>query len=169
MAALDERAVAADPRAVARLANVLAGAWDQNAFSYVTPPAIACIEAATLRWLKDVLCLPDGAEGALCTVATMANFTCLAAARNKVLADAGWDVDRDDLFGAPTITVVVGEEAHATFYKVFSMLGLGRERVVTVPADGQGRTRADGLPPLDGPSIFCLQAGNVNSGAFDPA
>ena len=99
----------------------------------------------------------------------MANFTRLAAARNKVLADAGWDVDRDDLFGAPTITVVVGEEAHATFYKVFSMLGLGRERVVTVPADDQGRTRADGLPPLDGPSIFCLQAGNVNSGAFDPA
>jgi glutamate/tyrosine decarboxylase-like PLP-dependent enzyme len=105
----------------------------------------------------------------LVTGATMANFTCLAAARNHVLAQAGWDVDRDGLFGAPQISVIVGEEAHATLYKVLSMLGLGRERVHRVPVDDQGRMRTGNLPKIDGPTIVCIQAGNVNSGAFDPA
>ena len=150
-------------------AQALAAAWDQNAFSFVSSPATSCFESAALRWLKEALGLPMEAEGALCTGATMANFTCLAAARNKVLADAGWDADRDGLFGAPPITVVVGDEAHATLYKVLSLLGLGRERVVRVPADDQGRLRADRLPVVEGPVILCLQAGNVNSGAFDPA
>jgi glutamate/tyrosine decarboxylase-like PLP-dependent enzyme len=150
-------------------AQYLAAAWDQNCFSFVSSPAVACLESAALRWLKEVLGLPPAVEGALVTGATMANFTCLAAARNWTLRRHGWDVDAQGLFGAPALTVVLGEEAHATIYKVLSMLGLGRERVLRVPADAQGRMRADRLPALTGPAIVCLQAGNVNSGAFDPA
>ena len=158
---------AALPATVA--AQFLASAWDQNCFSFVSSPAVACIESTVLRWLKEALGLPAAAEGALVTGATMANFTCLAAARNWTLQRHGWDVDRQGLFGAPALTVVLGDEAHATIYKVLSMLGLGRERVLRVPADAQGRMRADRFPPITGPAIVCLQAGNVNSGAFDPA
>ena len=150
-------------------ANYLAGAWDQNSFSFISSPAIALLEETALCWIKEALGLPATAEGALLTGATMANFTCLAAARNRVLKQVGWDVDRDGLFGAPPISVIVGAEAHATLYKVLSMLGLGRDRVIRVPADDQGRMRANALPPIDGPTVVCLQAGNVNSGAFDPA
>lgn len=155
------------PAAVA--AQYLAAAWDQNCFSFVSSPAVACLESAVLRWLKEVLCLPASAEGALVTGATMANFTCLASARNWTLRRYGWDVDLQGLFGAPALTVVLGEEAHATIYKVLSMLGLGRERVLRVPVDAQGRMRVDRFPAITGPAIVCLQAGNVNSGAFDPA
>jgi len=150
-------------------AQYLAAGWDQNCFSFVSSPAIACFEEAALRWLKEALGLPPSAEGALVTGATMANFTCLAAARNWVLQRHGWDVDRQGLFGAPPLTVVLGEEAHATIYKVLSMLGLGRERVLRVPVDAQGRMRAEHMPALSGPAVLCVQAGNVNSGAFDPA
>jgi glutamate/tyrosine decarboxylase-like PLP-dependent enzyme len=150
-------------------AQYLASAWDQNCFSFVSSPAVACIESTVLRWLKEALGLPAVAEGALVTGATMANFTCLAAARNWTLQRHGWDVDRHGLFDAPALTLVLGEEAHATIYKVLSMLGLGRERVLRVPADTQGRMRADRFPAITGPAIVCLQAGNVNSGAFDPA
>ncbi len=149
--------------------NWLAGAWDQNGFSVVSSPAVAAFEDAALQWLKQVLHLPAESAGALVTGATMANFTSLAAARHRVLADAGWDVERRGLFGAPEVTVIVGAEAHATLFKVLGLLGLGRERVVTVPADDQGRMRADAVPDIAGPAILCLQAGNVNSGAFDPA
>ncbi len=99
----------------------------------------------------------------------MASFTALAAARHELLARAGWDVEADGLFGAPEITVVVGEEVHSSLLKALGMLGLGRKRVVRVPVDGQGRMRADALPHLDDRTILCLQAGNVNTGAFDPA
>ncbi|MEM7445225.1 MAG: aminotransferase class V-fold PLP-dependent enzyme [Pseudomonadota bacterium] len=150
-------------------AQYLAGAWDQNSFSFVSSPAIACFETVALRWVKEALGLPSGSEGALVTGATMANFTCLAAARNWGLDKVGWNVDRDGLFGAPDLSIYVGEEAHATLYKVLSMLGLGRDRVHRLPADDQGRIRADGLPAIEGPAIVCIQAGNVNSGAFDPA
>ncbi|MEM7225664.1 MAG: aminotransferase class V-fold PLP-dependent enzyme [Pseudomonadota bacterium] len=150
-------------------ANYLAGAWDQNAFSAVSSPAIAALEDAALRWVKEALGLPATAEGTIVTGATMANFTCLAAARNWALHKAGWNVDAQGLFAAPEITVVVGAEAHATLFKVLSLLGLGRERVVRVPVDAQGRMRADSLPDIEGPTIVCIQAGNVNSGAFDPA
>jgi glutamate/tyrosine decarboxylase-like PLP-dependent enzyme len=150
-------------------AQYLAAAWDQNCFSFISSPAVACLESAALRWLKEVLCLPPSAEGALVTGATMANFTGLAAARNWTLQRHGWDVDRQGLFGAPALTVVLGEEAHATIYKALSLLGLGRERVLRVPVDAQGRMRADRFPAITGPAIVCLQAGNVNSGAFDPA
>jgi glutamate/tyrosine decarboxylase-like PLP-dependent enzyme len=150
-------------------ANWLAGAWDQNAFSSVSSPAGAALEEIALGWLLDLLGLPRGAGGAFVTGATMANFSALAAARHAVLARAGWDVEAQGLFGAPPITVVVGGEAHATLFKSLAMLGLGRERVVTVPVNGQGRMRADALPALSGPAVVCIQAGNVNTGAFDPA
>ena len=98
----------------------------------------------------------------------MANFTCLAAARHAVLKEAGWDVEADGLFGAPPITVVVGAEVHVAVRKALALLGLGRNRVSVVPVDGQGRMRADALPKLSGPTIVCTQAGNANTGAFDP-
>ncbi|MEX2409151.1 MAG: aminotransferase class V-fold PLP-dependent enzyme, partial [Rhodovibrionaceae bacterium] len=150
-------------------AQTLATAWDQNAASFVSSPAAAIFEETALRWVKEVLGLPPGAAGCIATGATMANFACLAAARNRVLAEAGWDVDAKGLFGAPAPSVVVGEEVHASLLKVLSMLGFGRERVIRLPVDSQGRIRAEGLPELSGPAILCIQAGNVNSGAFDPA
>jgi len=147
----------------------LAAAWDQNCFSFISSPAVACFETTALRWVKEAFGLPASVEGALVTGATMANFTCLAAARNWVLGQHGWDVDQQGLFGAPALTVFVGEEAHASLYKVLSMLGLGRDRVRRVAVGGQGRMRSGRLPPIEGPAIVCIQAGNVNSGAFDPA
>ena len=154
---------------VAVAANFLATAWDQNSFSRVSSPAGAAFEEAALRWIKEALGVPAQAEGAFVTGATMANFTCLAAARHRVLDTIGWNVEARGLFGAPEISVVVGEEAHATLLKVISMLGLGRERVAQVPVDDQGRMRTNCLPDIEGPLIVCIQAGNVNSGSFDPA
>src|SRR5207244_1612329 len=100
-----------------------------------------------------------------------ANFTALAAARHAVLAVAGWDVEAEGLIGAPAVTVIVGGGAHASLYKALGLLGFGRNRVLTVPTDGQGRIRPDAFPalPRGEPAIVCLQAGNVNTGAFDPA
>ena len=121
-----------------------------------------------IRWLNDLFGLPAEAAGALVTGATMASFTSLAAARHAVLKRAGWNVEGDGLFGAPPVTVVVGEEVHITVLKALGMLGLGRNRVVRVPVDGQGRMRAGELPRIVGPTIVCVQAGNVNSGSFDP-
>jgi glutamate/tyrosine decarboxylase-like PLP-dependent enzyme len=153
---------------VALAANWLAGAWDQNSAFHRLAPSTAMVEEVALRWLLDLLGLPPTCAGAFVTGATMANFTALAAARHAVLARAGWDVEADGLFGAPPITVVVGEEVHPTLIKSLGLLGLGRRRLVRVPVDGQGRLRAEALPPLDGPVIICLQAGNVNTGASDP-
>jgi glutamate/tyrosine decarboxylase-like PLP-dependent enzyme len=150
-------------------ANWLAGAWDQCPGLFVASPAGTVLEEVALGWLLDVLKLPAGCGGSFVTGATVANFSALAAARRSVLARAGWEVDADGLFGAPPITVVVGEEAHPSLIKALGMLGLGRSRVVRVPVDGQGRMRAGEIPPLSGPAIVCMQAGNVNSGAFDPA
>lgn len=154
---------------VSLAANWLAGAWDQNAFSAVSSPVGAAIEAACEPWVVELLGLPEGTACGFVTGATMANFTALAAARNAVLRRAGWDVETDGLFGAPPVTVVVGGEAHASLLKALRLCGFGAGRVRVVPADGQGRMRTDGLPDLQGPAIVCLQAGNVNSGAFDPA
>ena len=149
-------------------ANWLAGAWDQNSLFHSVTPATAKLEQIALEWLVGLFGLPIGTGGAFVTGATVANFCGLAAARHAVLAKVGWDVEADGLFGAPPITVVVGEEAHASLIKALGMLGLGRSRVLRVPVDAQGRMQPDGLPGLDGPSIVCLQAGNVNTGAFDP-
>jgi len=150
-------------------ANWLATAWDQNTGLHDITPATARLERVSLAWLTDLLKLPAGCGGAFVTGATVANFTALAAARHAVLAAAGWDVEARGLYGAPEITVVVGEEAHPTLTKSLGLLGLGRSRVVKIPVDGQGRMRADALPRLGRPAIVCLQAGNVNTGAFDPA
>jgi glutamate/tyrosine decarboxylase-like PLP-dependent enzyme len=150
-------------------ANWLATAWDQNATFTAASPAAAAIEEAALRWVVDLFGLPAQTGGGFVTCATAANFAGLAAARHALLAREGWDVEGRGLFGAPPIAVVVGEEVHASALKALAMLGLGRERVVRVAADGQGRMRADALPALSGPTIVCLQAGNVNTGAFDPA
>ncbi len=149
-------------------ANWLATAWDQNAGLFAATPISALLEEVSLTWLLDALKLPAGCGGAFVTGATVANFTALAAARHAVLARAGWDVEAKGLFGAPEIQVVIGEEGHPSMIKSLGMLGLGRERVVRVPIDAQGRMRADCLPELRGPAIVCVQAGNVNTGAFDP-
>jgi glutamate/tyrosine decarboxylase-like PLP-dependent enzyme len=149
-------------------ANWLAGAWDQNTAYYNITPATAYLEQVSKRWLLELFGLPSDCEAAFVTGATMANFTALAAARNAVLNRAGWNVEADGLFDAPAITVVVGAEAHPSLIKSLGMLGLGRNRTVKVPADSQGRLRLDALPALSGPTIVCTQAGNVNTGAFDP-
>ncbi len=150
-------------------ANWLAGAWDQNAGLYVASPVATALEEIALRWLVDVLQLPRGTGAAFVTGTTMANMTALAAARHIVLQRVGWDVEANGLFGAPPVTVVVGAEAHPSLFRALGLLGLGRQRVVTVPVDSQGRMRADAFPELSGPAIVCIQAGNVNTGAFDPA
>lgn len=153
----------------AQAATWLTDVWDQNVCLRVMSPISAELEEIALRWLLDVLALPPGCGASFVTGASMANFTGLAAARHAVLKNAGWDVEAKGLFGAPEIAVVVGEEAHATLIKALGLLGLGRERVIKVPTDGQGRMRADALPPLSPTTIICIQAGNVNTGAFDPA
>ena len=150
-------------------ANWLAGAWDQPADMVIASPIGAKIEEVASLWLLEALQLPRESGVGFVTGATMANFCGLAAARHSLLRKTGWDVEAQGLFGAPEISVVVGEEVHASILKALSMLGLGRERVIKTPVDGQGRMIADALPRIDGPTILIIQAGNVNSGSFDPA
>jgi glutamate/tyrosine decarboxylase-like PLP-dependent enzyme len=150
-------------------ANWLSSAWDQNAVLVAASPVAAKLEMVALRWLLDVLGLPAEASGGFVSGATMANFSGLAAARHAILKQVDWDVEAQGLFGAPPITVIVGEEVHVSLLKALSMLGLGRERVLHVPVDSQGRMRVNAMPKISGPTIVCIQAGNVNSGAFDPA
>ena len=147
----------------------MVSAWDQNASMNVLSPASAFFEEQALQWVIEVLGLPVGSAGAVVTGATSANFTCLCAARHELLRRVGWDVEANGLFGAPPVKVVVGEEVHVSLLKALSLAGFGRGRVHRVAADEQGRMRADALPPLDSNTLLCLQAGNVNSGAFDPA
>ncbi len=148
--------------------NWLTTVWDQNAVMHEVTPATATLERVAMDWMKDLFSLPTTAATAFVTGATVANFTALAAARNKVLADAGWNVEADGLVGAPPITVIVGEEAHPTVIKSLGLLGLGRNRAECVPVDNQGRMIADEIPKVEGPTIVCTQAGNINTGAFDP-
>jgi glutamate/tyrosine decarboxylase-like PLP-dependent enzyme len=155
------------PAAVA--ADWLAAAWDQNAGLAVGSPTAAALEETAIRWICDLLSLPPGTGGGLVTGASMANFCGLAAARHAVLGRQGWNVERDGLFGAPPITVVVGEEAHVSLLKALSLLGFGAGRVVRVPCDRQGRMQPEKLPALSSSCIVCIQAGNVNTGALDPA
>jgi glutamate/tyrosine decarboxylase-like PLP-dependent enzyme len=151
-------------------ADWLASTYDQNPGFHVLSPAAAALEVVCAGWLLDVLGLPGDASVGFTTGAQVANVAALAAARGEVLRRAGWDVDADGLQGAPPVTVVVGEERHATIGRALRFLGLGERRVVVVPADEQGRMRADGLRGAvgDGPTIICAQAGNVNTGASDP-
>ena len=154
---------------VALAANWLAAAWDQNAMSSVSSPVAAKVEEIVIPWLLELLHLPRACAGALVTGAMMANFTALAAARHSVLKKYGWDVEADGVNGSPPVTVLVGEQVHPTLLKAASLLGFGHKRLIRVPVDEQGRMHADAVPSLSGPSIICIQAGNVNTGAFDPA
>ena len=149
-------------------ASWLAAAWDQNGVLAITSPINAVLEKVALRWMKDIFHLPEQTAGGFVTSATAANFSALAAARHTLLRRAGWNVEAQGLFGAPPLTVVVGEEVHASVQKALAMVGFGRERVMRVPTDAQGRMRVEAMPPLNDRTIVCVQAGNVNTGAFDP-
>ena len=148
-------------------ANWLASAWDQNACLNITSPVNAKIESITEKWLTELLPVASGSSVGFVTGVTMANFCALAAARSAIMGNLNWNVEAHGLYGAPQITVVVGEEAHGSLLKALSMLGLGMERVIRVPTDKNGRMRIDSLPPLDSKTIVCLQAGNVNTGGMD--
>lgn len=152
-------------------ADMLTSAWGQNAGNYTGSPAAAASEAVAGRWLLDLLDLPRESSVGFASGATLANFSCLAAARGAVLRAAGWDPDLQGLFGAPEVTVVLGEEAHSTIFAALQYLGFGRERVVKVPTNEQGAIDPDAfastMAGVAGPSIAILQAGQLNTGAFD--
>ncbi len=148
--------------------NWLATAWDQNSVMHQVTAATATLERVALNWLLDLFGLPADSGAAFVTGATVANFTAIAAARNRVYADVGWDVEANGLIGAPPVTIILGEETHPTVFKSLAMLGFGRGTAVRVPVDRQGRMDATRLPRIEGPTIVCTQAGNINTGAFDP-
>ena len=148
-------------------AHWLADAWDQNACLFDFSPVSAYLEDIVLGWLLRLFGLPPNCGGAFVTGTQMADVTALAAARYSVLRKAGWDVESEGLFAAPPVTVIVGEEVHATMLKALALLGFGRGRVHIVPADSQGRMKPSHIPRLDGPVIVCAQAGNVNTGSCD--
>jgi glutamate/tyrosine decarboxylase-like PLP-dependent enzyme len=154
-------------------ADWLTSAWDQNAGLYAASPAAAVVEDVAASWLLDLFGLPRGSGVGFVTGCHMAHFTCLAAARHAVFAREGWDVEEDGLAGSPALHVIIGEEAHVTVLSALRLLGLGSRRVLRVKADAQGRMIPDELRRVlagrKGPTIVCAQAGNVNTGAFDPA
>jgi glutamate/tyrosine decarboxylase-like PLP-dependent enzyme len=151
-------------------ADWLTSTWDQNPGFSVLSPAAAAAEEVCRGWLCELLGLPADASAGFTTGAQMANLAGLAAARHHVLRQVGWDVEADGLIGAPAVRIVVGEERHATVGRALRFLGFGERTVTVVPADEQGRMRADGLAEAmgEGPTIVVAQAGNVNTGAFDP-
>ncbi|HEY4269853.1 MAG TPA: pyridoxal-dependent decarboxylase [Galbitalea sp.] len=151
-------------------ADLLVSAWDQNAAMRYASPATAAIEEVAGEWLVDLLGLPAGSDVGFTTGATTGNWTCLAAARAYVLDQVGWDVNRDGLQGAPRVNVIAGAERHASLDLALRYLGFGTPTLVA--ADDQGCLIVDSLrealEQTDGPTIVCLQAGNLHSGAFDP-
>jgi glutamate/tyrosine decarboxylase-like PLP-dependent enzyme len=153
-------------------ADWLTSTWDQNAGLVAAGPAAAVVEEVAAEWLRELLALPEGMSTAFVTGCTMAHTTALAAARQHVLAEAGWDAVRDGIQGAPRIRVLVGEERHVTVDVALRYLGIGAAQIETVAADEQGRLRPEALrEALEGPRaplIVCAQAGNVNTGSFDP-
>jgi glutamate/tyrosine decarboxylase-like PLP-dependent enzyme len=149
-------------------AHWLAAAWDQNACLFDFSPVAAYLEDVVLGWLLSLLGLPPTSGGSFVTGTQMADVTALAAARHALLRKVGWDVEGDGLFGAPPVSVIVGEEVHATMLKALATLGFGRNRVHMVAADSQGRMKPSQIPRLQGPVIVCAQVGNVNTGACDP-
>jgi glutamate/tyrosine decarboxylase-like PLP-dependent enzyme len=150
-------------------ANWLAATWNQNAALRVMSPVAAELEDVVIQWVCEALGLPADCGGGLVTCATMANFSALVTARYALLKRAGWNVTEDGMFGAPPLEIVVGAEVHASLLKALSMAGFGVKRATIVETDEQGRMRADKLPRLSERTIVCIQAGNVNTGAFDPA
>ena len=153
-------------------ADWLTAVWDQNPGFNVLSPAGAATEEVVAGWLLDLLGLPPTASVGFTTGAQMASLAGLAAARHRVLADAGWDAEADGLRGAPPVRIVVGEERHATIGRALRFLGFGERTVTVVPSDAQGRMDAAALAAelrrSAAPAIVCAQAGNVNTGAFDP-
>jgi glutamate/tyrosine decarboxylase-like PLP-dependent enzyme len=148
-------------------ARWLADTWDQNAALHVISPIAARLEQVCERWLRDLLGLPGNTVAGFVGGTSVATFCGLAAARYAILKRLGWDVNADGLFGAPPFRVVVSEQAHGTVFKALALLGLGKDRIERVPADAQGRMDASRLPALDSQTLLILQAGNVNTGAFD--
>lgn len=157
---------------VAMAADWLVAAYDPLCAMHASSPGVAVLEEVVAEWVLDVLRLPAGSGVGFVTGAQAANLTCLAAARDAVLGRAGWDARADGLFGAPPVAVLVGEEAHVTVGRALRLLGMGERRVLRVAVDGQGAMRPDALAEVlgtvTGPAIVCAQAGNVNTGAFDP-
>jgi len=153
-------------------ADWLVSTWDQNAAVYAMSPMVSAIEVITASWLREIVQLPSSMSVGFVTGCQMASFTGLAAARHRLLANVGWDVEDKGLFGAPSIEVLISEEAHFTIVMALRLLGLGGKRVRRVATDGRGRMRVDklaeALGDVSGPCIVCAQAGNVNTGAFDP-
>jgi glutamate/tyrosine decarboxylase-like PLP-dependent enzyme len=153
-------------------ADWLCSAWDQNGGGYPCGPSAAVVEEAVGEWVLDLLGLPAQSGVGLTTGCQMAHFTCLAAARNRKLADTGWNVECDGLFGAPPLRVIAGAHAHTTVFGALRMLGLGSNRTEIVAADDQGRMLpgelAKTLRSGEGPAIVIAQCGDVNSGAIDP-
>jgi glutamate/tyrosine decarboxylase-like PLP-dependent enzyme len=149
-------------------AKWLSDVWDQNSALYTTSPLMSRLETVCERWLLELLGLPEQCVAGFVSGSSMAIFCGLAAARWEILNRLNWDVNSKGLFGAPEFRVVVGADAHGTVFKALAMLGLGRDRVETVPVDDQGRMIAAQLPALDEHTLVIAQAGNVNSGAFDP-
>jgi glutamate/tyrosine decarboxylase-like PLP-dependent enzyme len=157
---------ASTPAALA--AKLLTSVWDQNAGMYVMSPTVALLEEISSSWMIDLLGLSKETAVGFVTGATMGNFTAMAAARHTLLEKEGWDVEAQGLFNAPEITVITGNEVHVSMLKALNLIGFGRERIIRVPVDSQGRMIADKIPLTAGPTILCLQAGNVNTGSFDP-
>ena len=157
---------------VAVAADWLTSAWDQNGGGYVVSPALSVAEEVAAGWVRDLLGLPAGCSVGFVTGCQMAHFTCLAAARHAVLRDAGWDVEAEGLQGGPAVRVIAGEQMHVTVTVACRMLGLGAGRVRLVSTDDQGRMLTaeleTALAEQDGPTIVCAQAGEINTGAFDP-
>ena len=153
-------------------ADWLTSAWGQNAGGHTPTPAAAAVEEAAARWLLDILDLPRESSVGFVTGATIANFVCLAAARSEVLRRLGWDVEADGLFGAPAIQVLIGEDAHTSVFSALQFLGLGGNRVTRVATDEQGRMKtpafAEAAKAAHSPLIAIAQAGQINTGAFDP-
>jgi glutamate/tyrosine decarboxylase-like PLP-dependent enzyme len=153
-------------------ADWLASAWDQNGAILATSPAAAIVEEAAGAWLKELLVLPAAASFAFVTGSQMAHVTALAAARHRLLADRGWDVERRGLAGAPAMRVLVGGLRHETVVRAVRMLGIGSDAIRTVPTDGAGRLVVDALAAAldddaEAPTIVCLQAGELSTGAYD--
>lgn len=157
---------------VALAADWLTAAWDQNAAFYAHSPLAAATEQIAGDWLIDLFGLAKGTSFGFVTGGTMANFTGLAAGRHALFEKLGWNVEKQGLIGAPRITVVTSDESHISILACLQMLGLGSEQVVKVPADDQGRMRSDQLRSIlagiQTPILVCAQAGNVNTGSFDP-
>lgn len=153
---------------VSAAAKWISDLWDQNSALYVMSPIASKLEDICEKWIVDLLGLPSGTAAGFVSGSSTAILCALAAARNAILLKQNWDVNQDGLFGAPPVRIVMGEQAHSSVFKALSLLGLGRGRVELASVDSQGRIIPEKLPRLDSSTLLIAQAGNVNSGAFDP-